>query len=67
MSGGVQNTCFSCNIISRDVQRDDCLEQSIALRKLPWKGTDKQDVDPFSKRGRGIVHGIATSWTTEGA
>lgn len=50
MSGGVQNTCFSCNIISRDVQRDDCLEQIIALRKLPWKGTDKQDVDPFSKR-----------------
>lgn len=50
MSGGVQNTCFSCNIISKDVQRDDCLEQIIALRKLPWKGTNKQDVDHFSKR-----------------
>ena len=50
MSGGVCNTCFSCNSLSKDVQRDDCLEQIIALRKLPWKGTDKQDVDHFSKK-----------------
>lgn len=50
MSGGVRNTCFSCNSLSKDVQRDDCLEQIIALRKLPWKGTDKQDVDHFSER-----------------
>lgn len=32
-----RNTCFSCNIISKDVQRDDCLEQIIALRKLPME------------------------------
>lgn len=50
MSGGVQNTCFSCNSLPKDVQRDDCLEQIIALRKLPWKGTNKQDVDHFSKK-----------------
>ena len=50
MSGGVWNTCFSCNSLSKDVQRDDCLEQIIALRKLPWKGTDKRDVDHFSKK-----------------